>query len=130
MRAPNDLMGGFYTHLADLPPGLGVGSRISRGDYLGTVHRVGGIPPHLHLALVEIIGGAPGGQYKGFDLYTFFLAMQSSDPSTVVPVQFWQDGTPPEPLWRTRRIGVLFPPEISSASPDDGTTTYAATPVQ
>jgi murein DD-endopeptidase MepM/ murein hydrolase activator NlpD len=107
MRSPNDMMGGFYTHLTDVPDGLGVGSSVARGEYLGTVHKFGGIPPHLHLALVEIIGGAPGGQYVGVDLYQFFLNLQTADPSAVVPVQFWQDGSPPEPQSRSARLGVL-----------------------
>jgi murein DD-endopeptidase MepM/ murein hydrolase activator NlpD len=68
MRSPNDMMGGFYTHITDVPDGLGVGSAVARGDFLGRVHKFGGITPHLHLALVEIIGGAPGGQYLGVDL--------------------------------------------------------------
>jgi murein DD-endopeptidase MepM/ murein hydrolase activator NlpD len=108
MRAPNDMMGGFYTHLTDVPAGLGVNSVVARGDFLGRVHRFGGIPPHLHLALVEIIGGAPGGQYLGVDLYEFFLWLESAEPETVVPIQFWQDGSAPEPIWRTARVGVGF----------------------
>src|SRR4030095_14726607 len=71
MRAPNDMMGGFYTHITDVPAGLGVNSVVARGALLGRVLRFGGIPPHPHLALVEIIGGAPGGQYVGVDLYDF-----------------------------------------------------------
>jgi murein DD-endopeptidase MepM/ murein hydrolase activator NlpD len=97
MRAPNDGMGGFYTHLADVPAGLGVGSSVSRGDLLGTVFSFGGIPPHLHLALVEIVGGLPGGQYQGVDLYRFFLDLESAGSGTVVPVTFAQDGSPPVP---------------------------------
>jgi murein DD-endopeptidase MepM/ murein hydrolase activator NlpD len=97
MRAPNDGMGGFYTHLTDTAPGLGNGVTVSRGDYLGTVFAHGGIPPHLHLALVEIIGGLPGGQYQGVDLYHFFLDLEKADPDTVVPVTFTQDGSPPVP---------------------------------
>ncbi|MFC9659816.1 peptidoglycan DD-metalloendopeptidase family protein [Nocardia sp. NPDC127606] len=96
VRAHNDMMGAFYTHLADVPAGLGPGSTISRGDFLGTVFGFGGIPPHLHLALVEIIGGAPGGQYTGVDLYQTFLALEVSDPGAVVSVTFRQDGAPPE----------------------------------
>jgi murein DD-endopeptidase MepM/ murein hydrolase activator NlpD len=111
MRSPNDMMGGFYTHITDVPDGLGVGSMVARGDFLGTVHSFGGIPPHLHLALVEIVGGAPGGQYIGFDLYQTFLDLESDDPATVVPVQFWQDGTPPGPLWRAAQIGAKGPKE-------------------
>ena len=80
---------------------------VARGDLLGRVHGFGGISPHLHLALVEIIGGAPGGQYIGVDLYQFFLGLQSADPETVVAIQFWQDGSAPEPIWRTARVGVV-----------------------
>ncbi len=108
MRAPNDMMGAFYTHITDVPSWLGVGAQISRGDLLGRVHRFGGISPHLHMALVEIIGGAPGGQKVGVDLYRLYLDLESLEPDSVVPVQFWQDGSPPEPLWRAGRVGELF----------------------
>ena len=93
MRAPNDMMGGFYTHITNVPDDLAVGSSVSRGDLLGTVFSFGGIPPHLHLALVEIIGGLPGGQYQGVDLYQLFLDSANSD--TVSVVTFNQDGSPP-----------------------------------
>jgi murein DD-endopeptidase MepM/ murein hydrolase activator NlpD len=130
MRAHNDMMGGFYTHITDVPPELGVNTRVARGDFLGTVHKFGGIPAHLHLALVEIIGGAPGGQYRGFDLYRFFLDLEVADPTTVVPVQFWQNGTPPEPIWRNAQLGALLPSEISptTAHPpsEEVDTEYAA----
>jgi hypothetical protein len=72
MRSPNDGMGTFFTHMADTPEDLAVGSTVARGDLLGTVLSFDGIPPHLHLALVEIVGGAPGGQYTGVVLYSFF----------------------------------------------------------
>jgi murein DD-endopeptidase MepM/ murein hydrolase activator NlpD len=97
MRAPNDGMGGFYTHLTDTPEGFGPGSTISRGDYLGSVMTCGGIPPHLHLALVEIVGGLPGGQYQGVDLYQFFLELEGAESGTVVTVTFAQDGSAPTP---------------------------------
>ncbi|MEW2295626.1 peptidoglycan DD-metalloendopeptidase family protein [Streptomyces sp. NPDC006743] len=93
MRAPNDMMGGFYTHLTDVPPELAVDSTVSRGDPLGTVLRFDPTPPHLHLALVEIIGGAPGGTYQGVDLYKLFLDTGNTD--TVTTVTFMQDGSPP-----------------------------------
>lgn len=93
MRSPNDCMGGFYTHITDTPAGLGVGSVIRRGDPLGTVHAFAGILPHLHLALVEIIGGAPNGRYQGVDLYQHFLDTANTD--TVMTVAFMQDGSPP-----------------------------------
>jgi len=94
MRAPNDGMGAFYTHLTDTPDGFGVGSTIARGDPLGTVMSFGGISSHLHIALVEIVGGLPGGQYTGVDLYQFFLDLETTEPGTVT---FLQDGSPPTP---------------------------------
>ena len=90
MRSPNDKMGAFYTHIADVPAVLTAGSRISRGDFLGRVTAFGGISPHLHMAIVEIIGGAPNGLYAGVNLYDSFLNTQG--PWTVT---FHQDGTPP-----------------------------------
>jgi hypothetical protein len=53
----------------------------------------GGGAPHLHLALVEIIGGAPNGRYVGVDLFSDFLAIANS--STVISVTFNQDGSRP-----------------------------------
>jgi len=97
MRAPNDGMGGFYTHITDTPDGLGVGSAVARGDLLGTVTSFGGIPPHVHLALVEIVGGLPGGTYTGVDLYQSFLDLEKAEPGTVVSVTFAQDGSAPTP---------------------------------
>jgi murein DD-endopeptidase MepM/ murein hydrolase activator NlpD len=93
MRAPNDMMGGFFTHISDLPPDLTVGSEVARGDVLGTVFSFNGIPPHLHIALVEIIGGLPGGTYQGVDLYSLFL--QTANTDVVTSVIFMQDGSPP-----------------------------------
>ena len=95
MRHPNDEMGAFYTHLTDVPGGLGVDTQISRGDVLGHVHQFAGINPHLHMALVEIIGGAPGGTYQGVDLYQTFL--DTANSGAVTPVTFNQDGSPPVP---------------------------------
>ncbi len=92
-RSPNDMMGGFYTHLTDVPADLGPGSVITRGQPLGTVLEFGGISAHVHLALVEIIGGAPGGQYTGVDLYQQFLA--SGNTTTPFTVTFHQDGSTP-----------------------------------
>ncbi len=98
MRSPNDGMGGFYTHITDTPDGLDVGSTVTRGDLLGTVLSFGAIAPHLHMALVEIVGGLPGGTYTGVaDLYQFFLDLEKAEPGTVVPVTFAQDGSAPAP---------------------------------
>lgn len=95
MRSPNDMMGGFYTHITDVPSGLSVGSQVSRGDLLGKVYSFAGIPPHLHLALVEIIGGAPSGRYMGVDLYSLFLGMAGDKTGAARSVTFNQDGSPP-----------------------------------
>ncbi|MEV1065964.1 peptidoglycan DD-metalloendopeptidase family protein [Streptomyces sp. NPDC050263] len=93
MRAPNDEMGGFYTHVTNVPQGLTVGSQVSRGDVLGEVYEVAGTSSHLHLALVEIIGGAPGGEYQGVNLYEMFL--NTANTAAVTSVTFNQDGSPP-----------------------------------
>jgi murein DD-endopeptidase MepM/ murein hydrolase activator NlpD len=92
MRASNDMMGGFYTHLTDVPTGIRRGAQISRGDLLGKVHPGHGTP-HLHWALVEIVGGAPRGRYIGVDLFADFVAISNS--STVISVTFNQDNTLP-----------------------------------
>ncbi|MGW0786539.1 peptidoglycan-binding protein [Streptomyces sp. NPDC002913] len=96
MRSPNDMMGGFYTHLRDVPPGIGVNTTVSRGDVLGSVLGFGGTTPHLHMAMAEILGGAPAPdeQYRGVDnMYDFFVGTAASDAAT--SVQFLQDGSPP-----------------------------------
>jgi murein DD-endopeptidase MepM/ murein hydrolase activator NlpD len=97
MRSPNDMMGGFYTHITDVPAAVGmVGNDIKKGDLLGKVHTVAGGPAgHLHLALVEIIGGAPSGRYMGVDLYKLFLDMANTNVSR--SVTFNQNGSPPTP---------------------------------
>src|SRR5262249_46559594 len=87
MRSDNDMMGGFYTHFTG-GPNFSVGQHIARGDRLGVT-----LKDHLHLALVEIIGGAPAGQYKGVNLYQNFLALRDT-PRTIV-VTFNQDGSAP-----------------------------------
>jgi murein DD-endopeptidase MepM/ murein hydrolase activator NlpD len=97
MRAPNNGMGAFLTHLTDTPEELSVDLFISRGDRMGSVLLFGDISPHLHLAVVEIIGGLPGGQYAGVNLYQFFLDLEAAEPGVIVPVTFWQDGSTPTP---------------------------------
>jgi hypothetical protein len=87
MRSDNDRMGGFYTHFTG-GPAFSAGQRISRGDRLGKTMR-----DHLHFALVEIIGGAPGGRYTGVDLYAHFLTLR--DQARTISVTFKQDGSPP-----------------------------------
>jgi Peptidase family M23 len=99
MRHPNDKMGGFYTHITDVPASFQVGTHVARGDFLGNVVAFGGIPPHLHLALVEIIGSLPGAQYVGVNLYDLFLELETIYAEYYVPIEFMQDGTPPMPQW-------------------------------
>ena len=92
MRSANDMMGGFYTHVADVPASVRVGASIARGDRLGKIINRGR-GSHLHLALVEIIGGAPSGRYVGVNLYRPFL--DKANTTTTMNVTFNQDGTPP-----------------------------------
>jgi hypothetical protein len=49
---------------------------------------------HLHWALVEIIGGAPGGRYVGINPYKDFQKV--SNTTSVLSVTFKQNGTPPK----------------------------------
>lgn len=92
MRSENDMMGGFYTHLEGMPRDLRKNSRVTRGDFLGRV-MAHGDTPHLHLALVEIVGGLPGGVYTGIDnLYNLFLEISTAES---VNVTFMQDGSQP-----------------------------------
>jgi murein DD-endopeptidase MepM/ murein hydrolase activator NlpD len=86
MRAHNNLMGAFYTHINQLAPGLAAGSIITRGDYLGSVI-ASPAAPHLHLAIVEIIGG-PGGTYQGVNLSRWFR--DTANTSDVGTVTFYQ----------------------------------------
>ncbi|WP_084510489.1 peptidoglycan DD-metalloendopeptidase family protein [Nocardia lijiangensis] len=98
VRAPDDKMGGYYTHITGVPAGLSVGSSVSRGDLLGTIFHFDGIPSHLHFALVEIVGGLPGGTYVGVDnLYDLLLSLHEPGGDGVASVTFNQDGTPPVP---------------------------------
>jgi len=112
MRYPNDKMGGFYTHIKDVPAGFGVGSLVARGDFLGNVIKVIRIKnpdntfetitltaPHVHLALVEIIGS----QKVGVNLYQLFLDLETIYAENYVPVRFMEDGTPPEPQWSRKK---------------------------
>ncbi len=59
-----------------------------KGDRLGKT-----LQDHLHLGLVEILGGAPGGRYAGVDLYQHFLKI--GDAPATITVTFKQNGSPP-----------------------------------
>lgn len=63
------------------------------GDLLGKIYAPAGAASHLHLALVEIIGGAPGGRYTGVDIYQNILDIANT--ATVLSVAFKQDGSSP-----------------------------------
>ena len=84
-------MGAFYTHITDVPAGLHAGSGISRGQRLGQV--LPGHPSHLHMALVEIIDGAPRGRYMGVNLFSQVLSIART--ASAVTVTFHQDGSQP-----------------------------------
>ena len=92
LRSPNNLLSSYYTHITAVPKGLGVGSRLKRGDLLGKVVDRGATS-HLHLALAQLIGG----RYRGVDLYALFLALVAA-PTAVKLVTFNQDGSPP--IWQ------------------------------
>ena len=91
MRSRNNKMGAFYTHITDVPSGLHAGSGISRGQRLGQV--LPGHPSHLHMALVEIIDGAPRSRYMGMNLFSQVLSIART--ASVVTVTFHQDGSQP-----------------------------------
>ena len=88
VRSHNDLMGAFYTHFRELPAELTAGANVTRGQYLGTLVPVAD-SPHVHFALVEIVGGA----YRGVDLYSWFDRTVGSEEECVV--KFHQNGSQP-----------------------------------
>jgi murein DD-endopeptidase MepM/ murein hydrolase activator NlpD len=82
-EAPADHMGAFYTHLQDVPASIDSGVTIHRGQFLGRVAPFS--PPHLHFALVEIVGGLPGGTYVGVSsLNTFFKTTANAGTSRTI----------------------------------------------
>jgi murein DD-endopeptidase MepM/ murein hydrolase activator NlpD len=95
VRSNNDMMGGFYQHITSVPAAIRSGAKIARGDHLGEVYIIpgSGMPPHLHWALVEIIGGAPGGRYVGVDLNSTFIRLSNTSDTKIIT--FNQNSTPP-----------------------------------
>jgi murein DD-endopeptidase MepM/ murein hydrolase activator NlpD len=87
----DDKVGAFYTHITDVPASIRAGSSVKRGDLLGKLFRPGAT--HLHLALVEIIGGAPGGRYTGVNIFGEIMGIANT--SKVLSVTFQQNGSPP-----------------------------------
>jgi murein DD-endopeptidase MepM/ murein hydrolase activator NlpD len=75
---------------------VAMGALVRRGDRLGTIYTNGQTGPHLHWALVEIIGRIPGARYVGANLHQHFLRLSGSATKTVI--RFAQNGTPPAPV--------------------------------
>ncbi|NKY25874.1 peptidoglycan DD-metalloendopeptidase family protein [Nocardia gamkensis] len=94
---PTGQMGGFYTHITGVPSAIAVGKDVSRGDFLGKIIDRGPAS-HLHHAVMEYVSGAK----VGVDLYSFYLALQTTYSAYALPVRFKQDGNPPEVLWPIR----------------------------
>ena len=83
---------GFKAYIL-APAGLRVGSFVRKGDRLGKLFHPGAT--HLHLALVEIIGGAPGGRYKGVNIFRDIRDMAMARTARTLSVMFRQSGSPP-----------------------------------
>jgi murein DD-endopeptidase MepM/ murein hydrolase activator NlpD len=104
VRAHNNGVGAFYTHITDVPNGIRQGTSVKRGDRLGVVYTNHQTGPHLHWALVEILGATPGTRYPGpipgaryakVNLHEHFVSLSGSATSSFV--RFAQNGTPPHP---------------------------------
>jgi murein DD-endopeptidase MepM/ murein hydrolase activator NlpD len=87
VRDHGDRMGGFYTHLREVPDNIQVGSHIVTEQFLGTVCPSKGVKPHLHFAVMEIIGGTR----RGVNLNTFFMTT-TKNSSELKTVTFFRDG--------------------------------------
>lgn len=94
MRSNNDKVGVFYTHFTG-GPSFSVGQRINRGDLLGYLYKKDST--HLHIALVEIIGGRQGdippSSYMGINLHQKLLDLRDSEK--VMSVKFTQNRKQP-----------------------------------
>ena len=91
VRDHADRMGGFYTHLREVPGDIEVGSVIEREQFLGTVCPATNVKPHLHFALAEIIGGTR----KGVNLNGLFMSA-TKNSSEVKTVTFHRNGSRPD----------------------------------
>lgn len=89
---PADHVGVYYTHLQDVPDKIREDANIARGEFIGNIAPYS--PPHLHMALVEIVGGAPSGKYVGVSsLNGFFKDTGNVDKA----VRFYQrEGAQPQ----------------------------------
>jgi murein DD-endopeptidase MepM/ murein hydrolase activator NlpD len=68
-----DGVGGFYTHF-DLEPGIAAGSEITRGQQIGRVVAVAGIPSHVHFAIAVRTNEV----YTGANIYEQLKAMSNT----------------------------------------------------
>lgn len=66
------------------------GTVIARGDAIGEVIEVGGMPPHLHFAIAERRGGT------NFGIRIFDWLLESSNTEDVALVTFSRDGSAPQ----------------------------------
>lgn len=92
----DDRLGAFYTHVTDVPAAIRKDAFVRRGDLLGKLFHPGAT--HLHLALVEIIGGAPGGRYAGVDIFSDIVEMTRR--GRVLSATFQQSGAAPTVVLR------------------------------
>jgi murein DD-endopeptidase MepM/ murein hydrolase activator NlpD len=89
----DDKLSSFYTHITDVPASLHVGSFVRKGDRPGKLFHAGAT--HLQLALVEIIGGAPGGRYKGINIFKDIRNMAMAPTAKTLSAMFKQSDSPP-----------------------------------
>ena len=92
----DDRLGAFYTHVANVPAAIRQGAFVRQGDLLGTLFYPAAT--HLHLALVEIIGRAPGGRYAGVNIFGNVVEMTRT--GRVLRATFQQTGAPPTTNFR------------------------------
>jgi hypothetical protein len=87
VRSHNHMMGCFYTHIKG--PKFPQNHIFTMGDPLGVV-----MIDHLHMAIVEIIGGWPSNDYKGVNIFKpSFLDMCLRNG--YLNVTFYQNHSPP-----------------------------------
>jgi len=89
----DDKLGVFYTHVTDVPAAIRVGAFVSRGDRLGKLFHPGST--HLHMALVEVVGGAPGGRYQGVNIFSDIRGMAMASTPRTLSATFQQSHAPP-----------------------------------
>ena len=102
--APNDMMGGFYTHITDVPDWIGVGSTVARGDFLGRVHQVRRDSAASASGAGRDYRWRTGRAVSRRRSLPVLPGLAVVRPGDVVAVQFWQDGSPPQPVFRAAHV--------------------------